>query len=271
MFTPRDEFMVKKAVEIVEKAHEKNLVLRIIGAIAVYLHIVDNSVALSFYTSQSRLGLSHTFTDIDLVAYSKQKKQLMKFFEEDLKLQSNPRLNIIFGGKRLFYEDLSAGIKIDVFFDKLEFSHDVFFGKEPSKGRLELDYPTITPTDLLLEKLQIHNINYKDIIDSIALIIAHDVILGEAKNNINALYIAQLLSDDWGFWYDAVNNLNKIIEVTQDLFSKEKITGELRAIVVERVNKLLEVINQTPKTKNWEKRARIGTSKPWYREVEEIQ
>jgi hypothetical protein len=270
MPTPRDEFMVRKAVEIVEKARERNLVLRIIGAIAVYLHILDNPIALGFYTSQSRLGLANIFTDIDLIAYSKQKKQLMKFFEEELKLQSNPRLNIIFGGKRLFYEDPLMDVKIDVFFDKLEFSHDVFFGKEPSKGRLELDYPTITPTDLLLEKLQIHSINYKDIIDIIAILIAHDVTLGEVKNTIDANYIAQILSDDWGFWYDAVSNLNKVVEVSMDLASKEKITEEAKNIVTERVSKLLKTINETPKTKNWEKRAKIGTSKPWYREVEEV-
>jgi hypothetical protein len=270
MLTPRDESIVRKAVEIVENAKKKNLILRIIGAIAVYLHIQDNPIALGFYTSQSRLGLANIFTDIDLIAYSKQKKQLMKFFEEELKLRSNPRLNVIFGGKRLFYEDTSINVKIDVFFDKLEFSHDVFFGREPSKGRLELDYPTITPTDLLLEKLQIHNINYKDIIDIIALLTAHNIALEEVKNSINANYIAQLLSDDWGFWYDAITNLNKVVEVVQDLASKEKIKQDIRDIVINNINELIEVINKTPKTKNWEKRAKIGTAKPWYREVEEV-
>jgi hypothetical protein len=270
MLTPRDESIVRKAVEIVENAKKKNLILRIIGAIAVYLHIQDNPIALGFYTSQSRLGLANIFTDIDLIAYSKQRKQLMKFFEEELKLRSNPRLNVIFGGKRLFYEDTSINVKIDVFFDKLEFSHDVFFGREPSKGRLELDYPTITPTDLLLEKLQIHNINYKDIIDIIALLTAHNIALEEVKNSINANYIAQLLSDDWGFWYDAITNLNKVVEVVQDLASKEKIKQDIRDIVINNINELIEVINKTPKTKNWEKRAKIGTAKPWYREVEEV-
>ncbi len=270
MLTPRDESIVRKAVEIVENAKKKNLILRIIGAIAVYLHIQDNPIALGFYTSQSRLGLPNIFTDIDLIAYSKQRKQLMKFFEEELKLRSNPRLNVIFGGKRLFYEDTSINVKIDVFFDKLEFSHDVFFGREPSKGRLELDYPTITPTDLLLEKLQIHNINYKDIIDIIALLTAHNIALEEVKNSINANYIAQLLSDDWGFWYDAITNLNKVVEIVQDLASKEKIKQDIRDMVINNINKLIEVINKTPKTKNWEKRAKIGTAKPWYREVEEV-
>jgi hypothetical protein len=55
-----------------------------------------------------------------------------------------------------------------------------------------------------------------------------------------------------------------------DLASKEKITEEAKNIVAERVSKLLKTINETPKTKNWEKRAKIGTSKPWYREVEEV-
>jgi hypothetical protein len=268
--TPRDQLIVRRAVEIVEKARDKGIVLRILGAIAIYLHISNDPRAMSFYASTSRLGSINLFTDIDLVGYSKQKKEIMKLFEQDLKFRTNPRLNIVFAGKRLYYEDPETDAKVDVFFDKLEFSHDVVFGKEPGKGRLDLDYPTITPTDLLLEKLQIHRINYKDIVDVIALLIAHDVAREHRQDAIDGSYIAQILSDDWGFWYDATNNLNRVVEVTQELLAQEKISRELRDLVVERVNKLLKIIEEAPKTKNWLKRSKVGTSKPWYREVEEV-
>jgi hypothetical protein len=262
--------LVRRAVEIVEKAQGRGVVLRILGAIAIYLHISNDPRAMSFYVSTSRLGSTNLFTDIDLVGYSKQKKEIMKLFEQDLKFRTNPRLNIVFAGKRLYYEDPETDAKIDVFFDKLEFSHDVVFGKEPGKGRLDLDYPTITPTDLLLEKLQIHRINYKDIVDVIALLIAHDVAREHRQDAIDSSYIAQILSDDWGFWYDATNNLNRVAEIAQELLAQEKISRELRDLVVERVNKLLKIVEETPKTKNWLKRSKVGTSKPWYREVEEI-
>jgi hypothetical protein len=44
-----------------------------------------------------------------------------------------------------------------VFADELYFCHKI-----PFKGRLEIDTPTISTTDLLLEKMQIVEINLKD-------------------------------------------------------------------------------------------------------------
>lgn len=271
MLTPRDRVILSKALEIVESANSKNLVLRIIGALGIFLHIRDNSEALRFYFSQHRLtGLQGFFTDIDLVAYSKQKKRLRDFFEKDLKLETNPRLLIVFSGKRLFYIERTADVKIDVFFDKLEFSHDVVLGDEPGKGRLELDYPAVTPTDLLLTKLQIHNINFKDLVDIISLLIAHEVEKLEIKNTINGLYIAEILSNDWGFWFDAVANIKKALELAKSQLEEGRIEENIYNTVSTRANMLLKLIDETPKTKNWEKRAKIGTKKPWYREVEEV-
>jgi hypothetical protein len=36
------------------------------------------------------------------------------------------------------------------------------------------------------------------------------------------------------------------------------------------MDKLLNVITNCPKTRKWEKRAKAGTNKPWYRDVEEV-
>ncbi|MEW6080984.1 MAG: hypothetical protein AB1576_04245 [Bacillota bacterium] len=52
---------------------------------------------------------------------------------------------------------------MDVFFlDNLSFCHVV-----PFLGRLELDCPTVTTTDVLLEKMQIVETNAKDLKDTI--------------------------------------------------------------------------------------------------------
>jgi hypothetical protein len=270
MITSFDEKIVEKAQEIVEKASSRGIILRIIGAIGIYLHIKDTPEALNFYTSTPRLSERQTlFTDVDLVAYSKQRKDVMNFFEKELKYSFNPRLQMIFGGKRLLYMDPHDGFKVDVFFDKLEFSHDVLFGSEPGKGRLELDYPTITPTDLLLEKLQIHNINFKDIVDIIALLLSHEVGERQEANVIDAKYIASVLSDDWGFWYDAMENLKLVEQYAQGFLDKGVLSQQQLQTIRSRINRIREVVDATPKSKNWLKRAKDGTKKPWYREVEE--
>jgi hypothetical protein len=37
------------------------------------------------------------------------------------------------------------------------------------------------------------------------------------------------------------------------------------------MEKLLNYVNDTPKDHSWEKRAKTGTKKAWYREVEEVR
>ncbi|MEI6308399.1 MAG: hypothetical protein WCP58_02000 [bacterium] len=64
---------------------------------------------------------------------------------------------------------------MDVFYARLNFSHPVEFGRIPGKGRLELDFPTIALADIVLEKLQIHFINKKDLIDLILLFCGHEL------------------------------------------------------------------------------------------------
>jgi hypothetical protein len=51
-----------------------------------------------------------------------------------------------------------------IFLNKLEVSHILDFDNKPGSGSLELDYRTIS-TDPVLEKLQIPEINRKDLID----------------------------------------------------------------------------------------------------------
>jgi len=62
---------------------------------------------------------------------------------EGLGFRPDSVINGFFGDRRLIYYEPSDKFHVDIFLDKLEFSHDVIFGKKPGDGRLELDYPTI--------------------------------------------------------------------------------------------------------------------------------
>jgi hypothetical protein len=265
-----DEFSLKvlrTALEVVEAAQSRGIILRVLGAVAAYLHCSENESAIMFFRSVGRVDGGALFTDVDLIGYSKQRKQLVSLMRE-LGFDENRAINTLFGHKRMvFFRD---GVKVDIFFDKLEFSHDVFFGNEPGKGRLELDYPTISLTDLLLEKLQIHQINKKDIIDVMAILMTHDVGDANGREVIHAGYIGRILSDDWGFWYDALENLRKIESFAGRFRDEGLITAEQHAMILQNIEKLRFAIEGSEKTKNWVKRAKTGTSKPWYREVEDL-
>lgn len=266
-----DEEFLNEAKAVIDKAQEKGIVLRILGALAIHIHSEHTPRCVELHKSLGRLGeKGPTFTDLDLIAYKKQRKEVKNFFEKELKFVPDRRINTLFGGKRYIFYHPKGAYYVDIFFSKLEFSHDVEFGEAPQKGRLELDYPTISLADLVLEKTQIHDINLKDIIDLIVLFLGHPVEKEERKEAINGKYIAEVLARDWGFWYDATNNLNKVKNFTEKFYNEGKITEEEYKTVIERIDVLLKMIEEEPKTKEWVKRAKKGTKKIWYRPVEEV-
>jgi hypothetical protein len=270
---PPEEF-VKETIEIVKKAQEKGIIIRILGALAVYIHSSHDSEALELFNKLKRLEGGLIFTDLDLIAYSKQRKEIMDLFEKTLGFKCDPYVKALFGGRRLIYYHPKNLYHVDIFFDKLEFSHDIYFGEKPGAGSLELDFPTISLAHIVLEKLQIHKINWKDLVDLAVLFKAHKLCgeIGEKnKECIDEEVIASILCDDWGFWYDAVNNLNKLKQILDNAVKEGKINSEIANIIQTRIDKLLNYIDSKPKTKNWIKRSKIGTSKPWYREVEELE
>ncbi len=163
-------------------------------------------------------------------------------------------------GKRYAFSDPETGMAIDVFFDELFFCHPI-----PLRDRLDLDYPTITPTDLLLEKTQIVEINPKDVKDALVLLLEHPL-KADDREAIDARYIAELLAGDWGFYYTVTRNLEKLRHHVADYGAFERAQWET---VDGRIEALEQTIEEEPKTAKWKLRARIGPRKKWYQEVAE--
>ncbi|MCD6236189.1 MAG: hypothetical protein J7J94_04285 [Thaumarchaeota archaeon] len=262
-----DEEITREAVKIVEAAKERGVILRILGAIAIRLHSRGYE---EFHKQLGRLGdAEKSFTDIDLIGYSSQHGDIRKLMEKELSFYISRQFLLMHGKDRLIYYHPQNLYHVDIFFDKLAFSHDVPFGKK-GKGRLELDYPTITVTDLLLEKLQIHEINEKDIKDIIVLLKAHE--LGHSdEDQVNLDYLAQLLGDDWGFWKDATDNLKKTLAFAEKYREASLISGEDYRDIEEKVEKILEVLESCPKSKRWRKgEKQAAKKKKYWRDVEEL-
>jgi hypothetical protein len=264
-----DEKFIADSVDIVEGAQKKGLVLRIIGALAVRLHSKE---ATDLHLRLGRLGGSKQFTDLDLIGYGKQIGKVANFMEKDRKFKIDNYFLMRMGGqKRLKYYHPANLYAVDIFFDRLSFSHEIYFGEKPDKGRLELDFPTITLTDLVLEKTQINRINEKDIKDLIVLFKVHGISETDAPEKINGKYIAKTLSEDWGFYYDVRNNLEKVKSFGTKYVEEGKITQQEMGIVQDRVDGLIKMIEEEPKSQRWKVREKIGTSKPWYNEVDDLR
>jgi hypothetical protein len=242
---------VERALDLVEKAAARGIELRILGSLAYRLHCPRN---LALFEAMKR-----DLTDIDFAARGDQRRDVRQFLA-DLGFEIDQDLLVTTEGKRYAFQDPGTGLFVDVFFDELYFCHPI-----PLRDRLALDSPTITPTDLLLEKMQIVEINPKDIKDSLVLLLEHDL-QTDTQDAIDADYIARVLGDDWGFFHTVTTNLTRL---SRDATEDGWLDDAQAHVVRSRIGELLATIEAAPKSTRWRLRARVGTRKRWYQEVAE--
>ena len=267
-----DQEFLREAEAVVQAAQADGTSLRILGSLAIYAHSRHTPEAISLFHALGRVSAgTPLFTDLDLMGYARQGRAISAVLEK-LGFKPDNMVNGFFGDRRLIYYEGSGKFHVDIFLDKLEFSHDVEFGKKPGDGRLELDFPTISVTDIVLEKLQIHKIARKDLVDLMILFLGHDVkpMVNGEKESVDAGHIASLLSDDWGFWYEATQNLAKTRQLMGTFVAEGRMKPEQATRIEARVGALEATLHRIPKGRHWEKRAKVGTAKPWFREVEEV-
>jgi hypothetical protein len=173
------------------------------------------------------------------------------------------------GNERTIFHHPEGRYSVDVFYDKLLYSHEIHFGSNPKAGRLALDPVTISPTDLILEKLQIHEINEKDIKDIVTLLAACEISDQEGRGKINRTHITKILAEDWGFWYDACANMEKVSHFARKYVEEGKLDPQLLEKVLSGINHLSRSVDETPKTEAWRKRSKDGINKKWWNDVEE--
>ena len=252
------EVFLKEAMKIVEEGEKQGLILRVMGGVGIRLHSPESE---NLMKRLGRLGLgAQEFTDLDFMAYRKQRDQMKLFFERIGYSKRRATLSSAASERQIYFHP-NGWFFVDVFFDKLRVAnHPLDF-----RGRLELDKPTVSPTDLSLEKLQIVNFSEKDLKDTLGLLNAHDVGDHDEKDVFNAKYIAALLSKDWGFWYTVTTNLNGIRDKVPTMNALIKDEKE-RTIL--KVEKLLDYIEKEPKTTGWKLRSVVGAKKRWYQPVE---
>ena len=249
---PLPDFL-EEALRIIREADKRGIPIRLMGACAIRLHLTPETAEFHEKT------LDRQLTDLDFMSYRKFIKEARKLFT-DLGYIWDEYLATVYPDRDLFHDPVNKRT-VDLFYDRLYMCHTIDF-----RGRLELDHPTITVSDLLLEKLQIVKMGPKDVKDLIVLFMDHDV--GESDEDmINKKYIAKLFANDWGFYYTATTNLKRLRDEFLDAF---KVPEDKKEVIVSRINALLEAIEAEPKSLKWKMRAKIGPKKKWYREVEEV-
>jgi hypothetical protein len=267
------EVFIQEAEKIVEEAKRKGIPLRILGGLGIAIRCRNcRDFAAKLGRVGTGVGQSQEYSDIDLVSYRKHREEVKSFFDEMGYAKRRATLSSAASERQIYYHP-KGWFYVDVFFDKLLVAnHPIDF-----RGRLELDYPTVTVTDFLLEKIQMWEaFSEKDLKDCLLLFKAHDVKEKEAGEGIDASYIAKLFSEDWGFWYTATTNLKRIHTFVSELdkfgpeagIDPQHVLKKDREEIAEKIESLLKAIDNTPKSLGWKMRAKVGVKKKWYNPVE---
>lgn len=234
----------EEATRIIEAAQSEGVLLRMLGGLAIYLQCP------STHTDER---LIRPYGDMDFVTLGKWSAKTKTLFAK-LGYTGNKTFNALHGHQRLLFFDEKHERHIDIFIDRMQMCHNLDF-----RSRLQIANSTISLSDLLITKLQIIEINEKDIKDAIALFVDHEV--SSSEQAINASYIASLTSSDWGLYKTLTLNLNKLRAFAiQDNFP---------AFVTERVATLTTAIESSPKSMGWKARSMVGERVRWYELPEE--
>jgi hypothetical protein len=262
---PLDVF-IEEAKNLVTKAEEFGVHFRLVGGLAIRLHVQPHGLE-DLYKSLKRLGDKIEITDIDGAISYKHMKKMDKFMSKMGYMKRKPTLSTAASQRRIYVHPKNWWF-IDCFYGKIKFNHDI----ELDHKRLGLETFTLPLAELLLGKTQIVNMNYKDIADTIMLLLAHTIGYSDEPDVINIKYIGEKYFKKgayaWGFYHTVTTNLQNIKNVLPDF---KELSGEQQSTIAEKIDEMLEFFEKMPKNRSWKARAKIGSAKKWYRPVETTQ
>lgn len=241
--------MEEEVRRVVDAARDRGLHLRVIGGVAVKLHC----------PSAAHRSMVRTYGDVDFIGYRSQRTEVSRLME-DLGYEPNVRFNALQGHRRLLFDHPDLGYDADVMLDVFVMCHELNF-----IGRLERDEYTVPIEELLLSKMQVIEVNEKDLKDSYAMLYDHEIEEVDALDSIDPRFIANLCSDDWGWYKTLTMNIDKFSELAPEYLEEKE-----REIVVERLSRLRRAIEELPKSMKWKMRAKIGEKKRWYDLPEDV-
>ena len=240
-----------EALALISAATEEGITVRLLGGLAVRV------LCPQFPPRPSR-GLQ----DIDLAAATPSRKALQKFLL-DQGHQPDKTFNALYGHKQMYFVSAVSGRPIDVLIDRLEMCHELVF--RDRIGRLPY---TLDVLDVLLSKLQIVQLNEKDVRDIVYLLAAHPVAQSGEPGTISLELFRPIVGEDWGWWRTVTMNLEKVRALLSDR-AADLVPAGASCDPAEQAAAMLTAAHEAPKSMRWKMRARVGDRIRWYQEPEE--
>jgi len=226
-----NEIIYNLTEKILSDCKENSIDIRLFGSVAL------------LFLDRAKHGLNGKYrravADIDMIVKPNHIRELENYFLSR-GYETDREIKMLFGNKRrCFYS--GNNISIDVFIGNITLCQDIFV-----LDRFDLSYPTLTPSDLFLTKIQKINLSDKDVVDM-------DFILGF---DIDFQYIIGLSSKNWNWWKTLTTNIPFLLKADIGEGSKNLLGG------------LLFKIESNRKTMSWKVRNVIGGRMGWYNDVE---
>ena len=240
-----------ESVDVVRQANAQGIPLKLIGGQAV-------RVLCPLFPHRARND-----QDMDFASVSTKKREVMDFlFAKGF--VGDRRFNLLHGDRQMYFTTADGKTSIDVVMDKLNMCHVLVF-----KDRIDRMPDTIDLADLLLSKLQIIELNRKDVHDVLHLLSAFPVQEGDVPGTIGMGRIGEVVGEDWGWWRTVTMNLDKIAGFADD--EHRDLVPEARKFEpAAQARALGEFCKACPKTMKWKLRSKVGDRVQWYQLPEEV-
>jgi hypothetical protein len=240
--------VVAEGKRLLERAASDGVTIRVLGGVAVRLH-----------SHNLRPAFEREYGDLDFVTTKKDAGGTVSLLRA-AGYEPHVAFNALNGRERMLFFDNAHDRQVDVFVGSFRMSHEI-----PLEGRLRLEAATVPLAELLLTKLQIIELNEKDVRDSLAILHEHPVGEGD-EDTVNEGRIAELLAGDWGLWRTITANL----AACRGYLDRYELPEADQAEIGARIDRLEERIEAEPKSRGWKLRARVGDRKRWYQVPEEV-
>lgn len=232
--------IIEEARRLTTAAQRDRISLKLFGGLGIYVHS----------PSARKAPLRRPYRDLDFVGLSSTRAVLHAFFAR-VGYEPDRPFNTLQGLRRLRFLDNEHQREVDLFLDEFRMCHTLDL-----RARLHLSEEALAPADLLLTKMQIVELNAKDLTDVAALLLDHPVGDGDGEV-INAMYIAALAARDWGLYRTLQLNMDRL----QRALTQLPLPADLAH---SRLHALWQAIEAYPKSSMWRLRARIGDRLRWY-------
>jgi hypothetical protein len=216
-------------------------------------------VAVRLHAPEVPPSLDRQYKDLDFAVPKKAGGATDRLLR-DAGYEPHITFNAMHARERALFFDDAHGRQVDIFIGSFRMCHQI-----PLDDRIGNGTQTVPLAELLLTKLQIIEVNEKDVRDTVLLLYGHDV--GDSDDEmVNGARIAELCAADWGLWRTITANLERC----RDHVGNYDLGPEAEGRISDRFDTLLARIEDEPKSRGWKLRAKVGERKRWYELPEEV-